>query len=54
MAKKNIRAAEGITQKVRTIKWNETKELLNEGVISKLERKFSVKKKDAEVGHKVV
>ena len=30
------------------------RELLNEGVISKLERKFSVKKKDAEVGQKGV
>ena len=43
--KKNFREAEGIMQRVRTIKWNGRGELQNEGVISKLKKEVIVKGK---------
>ena len=54
MAKKNCREVEGITQRVGQLNRMRGGELQNEGVISKFERKFSIKRKGADMVYEKV
>ena len=54
LAKKNCREVEGITQRVGQLNRMRGGELQNEGVISKFERKFKIKRKGADVVYEKV